>query len=375
MRKLRKLFLISLPSLFITLLILEILLRLLVPVADPPKVYFDRQTDIIRFEPNQRGVFARQGEFAAEYRINGAGWTSDKEYKAERVKDETRIAIIGDSYVEALQVDYDKNLAVLLENRLLDTGSNPVVVYRFGISGAPLSQYLHMMRYVSTTYAPDIYIINMVYNDFEESFRANPSQPSFLLQFAIDKNNEIVELPITPYTPSTLRRLLSYSAIVRYLYFNLGFDSRVEKIISGNDHPERLVNPPVGKSENRPTVELLLRYVFQQFLMVAAQTDSQVLVTIDAPRASIEAGLPVEQDMFYIAYNTLATDVSADLGVPFLDLTPYFLADFEQHKERFSFSGDGHWNERGHRVAGEAIAQKLIDLGWIDVNATESGTG
>lgn len=48
-----------------------------------------------------------------------------------------RIAMVGDSYVNSLHVDYDSSFGERLETEVTEAG-DPVEVYRFGISGAPL---------------------------------------------------------------------------------------------------------------------------------------------------------------------------------------------------------------------------------------------
>jgi lysophospholipase L1-like esterase len=49
------------------------------------------------------------------------------------------------------------------------------------------------------------------------------------------------------------------------------------------------------------------------------------------------------------------------LGIRTLDLDPYFLqAKSSGRHERFNFPRDGHWNESGHAVAAEAIAEAIL---------------
>ncbi len=45
-----------------------------------------------------------------------------------------------------------------------------VEVYRFAISGAPMSQYLYMMECEITAYQPDWIVVILIHNDFDESF-------------------------------------------------------------------------------------------------------------------------------------------------------------------------------------------------------------
>ena len=93
------------------------------------------------------------------------GWNYPIDYYP--INDKKLIAVIGDSYIEAFQVDVDKNYPFLLREKL----KNDYEVYAFGKSGAPLSQYLHISRYVNRHFDPDILIFNLVHNDFDESIQ------------------------------------------------------------------------------------------------------------------------------------------------------------------------------------------------------------
>ena len=88
--------------------------------------------------------------------------------KADNIK---RVAIIGDSFVEALQVPYDKSVAEQLEKKL----GHEFEVYRFGIGGAPMSQYLHMMRQEVLSYKPDVVIVILVENDLTNRISTGPA--------------------------------------------------------------------------------------------------------------------------------------------------------------------------------------------------------
>jgi endonuclease I len=63
-----------------------------------------------------------------------------------------------------------------------------------------------------------------------------------------------------------------------------------------------------------------------------------------------------------LALNRLAAETARRQHIPFVDLEPAFLADWQQQHRRFDFDADGHWNEHGHAVAARAIAAKLHEL-------------
>ena len=160
-----------LASIASLLLVLEfVVFRFLLVASDLPYLSENRG-GILKYEANQMGIYRLQNEISAPYRVNADGWNSghsDYEYKKDSGK--RRICIIGDSYVEALQVSHDSSFAELLEKQLTDYGE-PAEIYRFGISGAPFSHYLYMLENEVIQYSPDIVIINLVHNDFGESIK------------------------------------------------------------------------------------------------------------------------------------------------------------------------------------------------------------
>src|SRR4029079_3184572 len=98
--------------------------------------------------------------YAARYTINHEGWNSTKEYVSVK-NNKKRIAVIGDSFVDALQVNVDRCFAELLEQELNQRKQQPVEVYRFGFGNSGLSQYLNVLRYVKQKFDPDIVIVSI----------------------------------------------------------------------------------------------------------------------------------------------------------------------------------------------------------------------
>ena len=58
----------------------------------------------------------------------------------------------------------------ILERRLQVAGLD-VEVMRFGMDGAPLSQYLQMLRREVRAFKPDIVLVQLIHNDFDETYR------------------------------------------------------------------------------------------------------------------------------------------------------------------------------------------------------------
>lgn len=219
-------------SIILFILFLEfIVFRYVLVATDMPALDF--VNGIVKYMPNQEGVYRVKNEIAAQYRINENGWNSAYDrYELAKHPGKIRIAIIGDSYVEATEVDYDKSLAERLEGKL---GNDTYEVYRFGISGAPLSQYLHMMRKEVVTYKPDLLILVVVHNDFDESYKyLEGTYGSNFMKFTI-RNGKVQEKE-----PARLIKpwysFIRDSATWRYLVFREKLPYRYLKdMLLGND--------------------------------------------------------------------------------------------------------------------------------------------
>ena len=97
-------------------------------------------------------------------------------------------------------------------------------VYSFGKSGYPLSQYLHVSRYVNHHLSPDIIVFNIVHNDFDESILEYNSKGTYFLTVSLTEAGVIENTPVPNYSflqYDWKKRFLFQSAFVRYFWFNV----------------------------------------------------------------------------------------------------------------------------------------------------------
>jgi hypothetical protein len=150
-------------------LALELLLRLFPVSAGNVKLPVSAAEPVPRYPPHAEFVWSRGWDFARVVykRTNDAGFFSDAEYL--RSADEPTLAVIGDSYVEALQVENADAVDAILRLRP-ETRDR---VYAFGVSGAPLSQYLGFAELARRRYGATAMVFVVVGNDFDESNERN----------------------------------------------------------------------------------------------------------------------------------------------------------------------------------------------------------
>jgi hypothetical protein len=359
MQALRNILLLTLPALIVLFILFELTFTFIIPAAETPYYYYDTKKDILRFstEKQREGMYTigTRAEQRARWHINNAGWNSAIDY--EEKKRRLRIAIIGDSYVEALQVNAEDSVAAQL--RRLMSHDMEVDVYAFGISGAPLSQYLQMSRYVRTYFDPDILVVNVVHNDFAESLCSTTRQAGMLCLY--DENGALREAPIVPYQPNRLLRMAKKSSLIRFMVINLQIPSQMQRLISSMTTQP---NYNASIDANNAKSQSMQIAAATEYVLKALRRESgnkPILLVMDAPRKDIYAGTMNESSVWWL--NELIKQRALHLGLSFLDLTDEFKKSFETDHVRLDWPYDGHWNEQGHRLVASAVHDRLRTLG------------
>lgn len=356
---------VSAVSLLVCLLLLEFVVfrHILVPDDVLPNVSIN---NVVRYMPNTDATFRHPDRRETKVRVNSEGWNSLKrDYALRRTAGVTRIAVVGDSYVHGAFVNTGEGFPDVIERELTAAG-HMVEVMRFGMDGAPLSQYLHMLRREVTRFKPDLVLVQLIHNDFDETYRLlhNRTGSSFLkLTQAADQN--IVEIAPVDFKPG-LADVLRNSAAFRYLYYETNAYLTFKHIISaiywgGSEEwkPEFISSAvDIRNIRDQAKNQIFARYVMQEMKALAGREGFKLVFTMDGVREAIYAGRPVA------AYevgklNEMARSIAGELGLPFLDLQAAFEADHARAGERFEFAYDWHWNVRGNEVVGRAIADFL----------------
>ncbi|MDO8281262.1 MAG: SGNH/GDSL hydrolase family protein [Thermodesulfovibrionia bacterium] len=347
-----------LASLILLLVFLEfIVFRFILFPSEFPKLDF--VNGVIKYTPNQTGVFRVKNEVAAKYRVNANGWNSGHDnYTLKKNSDKYRIAVIGDSYVEAHVLDFDVSLSEKLESKL---GNNKFEVYRFGISGAPMSQYLHMLRNEVMKYEPDLVIVILVHNDFDESYEfLQGSYASNFMKLKIENGDVIEEEPKQFVRPwySSLRE----SAIWRYLVFRQKIPiDYIKDILLGNKIYYQGNISITAINAKKTSNEIVTNYVFSEMKELCDNNNAELLIVMGGVTEvvygmvdkveSVKAGA--------LSLNLIAKEAARQNGIDFLDLEPVFEDYYKQKQKRLTFIHDGHWNEFGHEIAANAIYEYM----------------
>ncbi len=370
------------------LLIVEVALRLL--GYSYPNLYTTDQYRGFALRPGAEGWWRREGE--AYIRINSEG-LRDREHTKQKPPHTLRIAVLGDSYAEALQVPLEKTFWAVLENRLSACerlAERKVEVINFGVSGYGTALELITLRRQVWEYSPDIVLLAFTTgNDISDNSRVlkgGEDVPYFIHrdgQLVLDEsylNSRMFRLRKSTLNRS-LRWLRNYSRVAQLAF--QAYYAIANRTASGQqqqqgDAPKgaeagqiaTIYNEPgdpVWKDAWRVTEELLLLMrdeVAQRnakFLVVTLSSGIQVHPD---PRLREEFMKHMRiSDLFYPDRRIKA--LGDREGFYVLNLAPSLQTYAEQQKiflHGFGRNlGGGHWNADGHRVAGEVITQKLCE--------------
>lgn len=351
---------VSAGSVVAFLLVCELVLfRFVLPGSDVPRNAF--VNEVVRYQPGQGGVWRVRDEIAAPYRINAQGWNSPApDYPLERKPGTSRIAFVGDSFVEALQVPVEKSFAEVVTARLAANG--PVEAQRFGVAGAPLSQYLHMVEREVAARRPDRIVVTLVHNDFDESFVFKPGRyTSSFLKLRIADGKVAGEVAPEPWRPGLLE-FVRQSATARFLLYR--WQVRPQALLDAVLGPAKAAGEGgyaanidiAGVFAREADIRVATDYLFGRLKARADAIGARLHLVMDGDREAIYAG---RGDSPALKLNRIAAEMAGRHGIAFLDLHPVFAAEWTKSGKRFEFQADAHWNEYGHAVAGAAIAEAL----------------
>jgi hypothetical protein len=232
-------------------------------------------------------------------------------------------------------------------------------VYAFGKSGAPLSHYLHVSRYVDRHFDPDILIFNMVHNDFEESINELYPAKTCFMQISVGKDGsftETVPRPDYAYPQYTAwKRIIYKSALFRYLDFNLNL-REIRRNIAGIDDRNFEANIAADKAiRNKDRIyevtDHLVRTIREE------NSDRRIIFVFDAPKGEVYTDTLDDSTVLWL--NDMMREICRAHDVEFLDLTPLMMEEFRANGRKFTSELDGHWDEYGHEFVANAICDYL----------------
>lgn len=338
--------------------------------------------------PEAAGWFRQEGE--AYVTINADG-LRDRPHQERKPADTVRVAILGDSFAEAFQVPIEKTFWAILDRQLEvchNFGSQKVEAINFGVAGYGTAQEFLTLRQHVWAYTPDIVLVALFTgNDIRNNSRCLEPKKQERPFYAFHDRHLELDRPSVNSVPnpphySRIQQFLwtisDKSRLVQFLY-----EVQQEGISSWflKNSSTRL---PLG--EEIGLEEALYREPREEQWEEAWQLTEALLVAIrDEVKehgarlltVTLSNGIQVHPDPVVRAQFMQRVGVSDlfypdrrikafgdQVGMEVLVLAPALQQYAEQHQVFLhgfpeTGLGRGHWNEHGHRVAGELITQYL----------------
>jgi hypothetical protein len=360
-----------------SLLLGELLLRLL-GVSYPVFIQTDPVLGAAHI-PGATGHYESEGE--SWIQINSDGMRGP-EVSLQKPVGTYRIALLGDSYIEGVQVPFEKTVGEVIAGRLSELRGSPVEVLNFGVGGYGSSQELLTLQHTVWKYSPDLILLAVTTgNDISDNYR--PLKRVGYVPYFVFKGKDLVVdtsfLQSTEFRDRSIWKtrialgLIQHSRLIQLLnqvrYLRRAEQRQRDRDAATPDAPglaEHLYLPPPPNSdwEKAWTVtEGVLRLVRNECQskhtpLAIVTLSSGVQVHPDREeRERLRRRLKVN-DLYYP--DRRLADFGKRESIPVLNLAPSMAKKAEErHVFLHGFNdhlGKGHWNQEGHRLAGELIA-------------------
>ena len=342
--------------------------RVIVAPSDLPYLS-SKPSNVLKYEAGQTGVYRIKNEIAAPFSINEDGWNStETQYREDLHENEKRICVVGDSYVESLQVAPDKNFAEIAAYKLREEYGS---VYRFGISGAPLSHYLYMIETEILRFKPAVLVVNLVHNDFRESWVAGGgTYDASLARFKFNEDGRVVLSVPEPYQRNWTWWLKT-SATFRYLWVRWKIRPQKLKSIfvkrdkSSNLEEEYVANIQVKDALDR-RIAVGVDHAFRRLKDIEETEGLKGIVILDSASRGARGRQPHSQSKELMGpvakLERMVLSMAEKYDLTIIDLAEVFFRNFQRDEIPFSFRHDGHWNAYAHRIVGGELTRAINSL-------------
>jgi hypothetical protein len=323
-----------------------------------------------RSTPNSTYWYVKENDHPVSGKVNGFGWR-DIERSQAKPDGTYRIAMLGDSFVEGLEVEFDSTFLAIAEKRLNAKSNRTVELMNFGRIGMTQSEELILLREEVVRFSPDmVAVLFWPENDIRDINRntaINQLRPFFTIS---QKGELILDTSFTQnrqyklktiFSPFKKRSVLISFLLERYGY--LRWRMRESQLTPATDTQTKLTgslslhtaNPDPLYVENYRLNKVLIKEMAEycansgiRFMLVCA---SAVYKPEDeARRREID---PTFSAKFFDEDLRAHTDT---LNMEYLGLHESFVSHYQRTGRSLTWS---HWNYEGHRVVADELSDKI----------------
>jgi hypothetical protein len=392
--------LVAVVALVLSLLAVELVLAWRLPFAQIswPGAFDPRVGRI--FAPHGEVQYTNYADFALTQRANALGFL-DREPPGEKAPGMFRVLVLGDSFVEAVQVPIEQKIHVVLERLLAERHPDRrFETSAFGHSAAgTAAEYAYYETY-GRALRPDLVVVVFVQNDFADdspllesiTYGWWPDHPPWPL-FDIEAGGGFRRLTVEPDTTlrtidvapppdptfgwrgrlrwSRLAQMAFNAADLRWqwtsrnqmaiesaLLARLRNDARYQPKLEGWRYPDDLDHNQMFFAREMPPVfeeaVALTDHVFGLFAEARARDGFELLILATPPCSATPARRPDRRELVDKGLLKRIERIAARHDMPVVDLATAFAE--RGNPEDAHWRHDSHWNAVGHRWAAEVVA-------------------
>jgi lysophospholipase L1-like esterase len=328
--ELKKNIFLFIGSVIVTLIVAEILVRIFIPQETKRLAIYDKELGW-RGQPNGEARFIRsEDNIDVPFHYNELGFRDDRILSRDSVS--TRVLFLGDSFVENLEIEFEKSFPHLTERLLQERFDARMDVVAVASHGYATSQeVLGLKKYGGVLKPNVVLLVFFTGNDFDDNMRR---------QFAyLDEKGTLV---FPPNTDSWFK--VQRATAFRWLYENSYLVFYVKNALESYT---ALKMEDASKAAAHESEKYQFEITKQLILAgrdEAARRNAKFGLVLITSRNEVKDGLMAKSDF--------VERVCSDAGIPFIETRSFLtLNDFYEH--------DVHFTAEGHRKVAEAIVNFL----------------
>jgi hypothetical protein len=338
-------------ALFVGLAATEVGLRLFFPQR--MGVWFQDRNGLALHWP---GLVTYLPQFGHSVSFNSAGMR-DREHAVEKPRGVFRVLVLGDSFMEALQIPFESSFPSLLERGLVERSGKAIEVVNASVSGWGTDDELVYLTTHGLKWKPDLVVIAMtLHNDISDNLRE---------RFHSLQNGKLVDQPVreASFLEYKIIQLRAVMAARLHTYQLLVRAKRTREVQAEATQLRAHVSEQFQEQldERMARGFQLTGLLFQRMQAVAAAQGTQVVIVLLPLQVQLSAGGPPTRDR----PQQMMSEVGTRLDIPVVDLLPEFREWSAQGRPPLFLERDGHWNARGHELASKIVVRSLVDRALI----------
>ena len=339
----------------------EVGLRVFYP--QPMGVWLQNRDGLALHPP---GLVTYLPQFRLSVSFNSAGMR-DREHSMDKPENVFRVLVLGDSFMEALQIPFESSFPSLLEHGLAGRTGKRIEVVNASVSGWGTDDELKYLTTQGRKLKPDLILVVMtLHNDISDNLRE---------RFHTTKNGSLVER--SGANPSfwayKIIQLQGFLAARSHTYQLL---LRARRLGEKQGEAKQLDTHVLGlfrePTDMRISRGLELTSILLQRIGALATADGSRLALVLLPLAvqvsderfakfaeAAGGGMKLERPQERVK------GLAGRLGIDVIDLLAGFREWAASGGGSLYLERDGHWNEAGHRLAASIVVSELEGRGIV----------